>query len=72
MKETNQTLRGRALLGPYLQEFHYKAHRNDKLTPTQAVMSEWLRRLTRNQLGSSRAGSNPAYCDTFNHKLNFN
>ena len=23
-------------------------------------MAEWLRRLTRNQLGSSRAGSNPA------------
>ena len=25
-----------------------------------AVMAEWLRRLTRNQLGSARAGSNPA------------
>ena len=24
------------------------------------TMAEWLRRLTRNQLGSSRAGSNPA------------
>ena len=23
-------------------------------------LSEWLRRLTRNQLGSARAGSNPA------------
>ena len=25
----------------------------------QAVMAEWLRRLTRNQMGSSRVGSNP-------------
>ena len=29
----------------------------------QAAMAEWLRRLTRNQMGSSRAGSNPAGCD---------
>ena len=28
-----------------------------------AAMAEWLRRLTRNQVGSSRAGSNPAGCD---------
>ena len=28
-----------------------------------AVMSEWLRRLTRNQLGSARVGSNPADCE---------
>ena len=26
-------------------------------------MAEWLRRLTRNQMGSSRAGSNPAGCE---------
>ena len=26
-------------------------------------MAEWLRRLTRNQMGSSRAGSNPADCE---------
>ncbi len=25
----------------------------------QAAMAEWLRRLTRNQMGSSRVGSNP-------------
>ena len=25
-----------------------------------AELAEWLRRLTRNQLGSARAGSNPA------------
>ncbi len=30
-----------------------------------AVVAEWLRRLTRNQLGSARAGSNPADCVTF-------
>ena len=28
-------------------------------------MAEWLRRLTRNQMVSSRAGSNPADCDDF-------
>ena len=32
---------------------------------SRAVMSEWLRRLTRNQLGSARAGSNPADCGAF-------
>ena len=32
---------------------------------SQAVMAEWLRRLTRNQMGSSRAGSNPADCEFF-------
>ncbi len=26
-------------------------------------MAEWLRRLTRNQMGSPRAGSNPAGCE---------
>ena len=26
----------------------------------EAAMAEWLRRLTRNQMGSSRVGSNPA------------
>ena len=30
-----------------------------------AVMAEWLRRLTRNQMGSSRVGSNPADCENF-------
>ena len=29
---------------------------------TLAVMAEWLRRQTRNLLGSARAGSNPADC----------
>ena len=28
-----------------------------------AIVAEWLRRLTRNQLGSPRAGSSPADCD---------
>ena len=28
-----------------------------------AVIAEWLRRLTRNQMGCSRAGSNPADCE---------
>ena len=32
----------------------------DILIPSQVVVAEWLRRLTRNQLGSARAGSNPA------------
>ena len=30
-----------------------------------AVVAEWLRRLTRNQMGFSRAGSNPAGCVVF-------
>ena len=31
----------------------------------QAVVAEWLRRLTRNQMGIARAGSNPADCEYF-------
>ena len=30
-----------------------------------AVVAEWLRRLTRNQMGYARAGSNPAACGNF-------
>ena len=30
-----------------------------------AAVAEWLRRLTRNQMGSARAGSNPARCEIF-------
>ena len=29
------------------------------------VMAEWLRRLTRNQMGSPRTGSNPVGCEFF-------
>ncbi|KRZ15810.1 hypothetical protein T11_5432 [Trichinella zimbabwensis] len=28
-----------------------------------AAVAEWLRRLTRNQLGSARTGSNPVCCE---------
>ena len=35
------------------------------MATVQAVVAEWLRRLTRNQLGSPRAGSNPAHCVFF-------
>jgi hypothetical protein len=31
--------------------------------PLIAAMAEWLRRLTRNQMGSSRVGSNPTRSD---------
>ena len=31
----------------------------------QAVMAEWLRRLTRNQMGYSRVGSNPTHSEIF-------
>ena len=31
----------------------------------QAAMAEWLRRLTRNQMGSSRVGSNPTRSGAF-------
>jgi hypothetical protein len=34
-----------------------------------AVVAEWLRRLTRNQIPSGSAGSNPADCEFFS-KLN--
>ena len=32
-----------------------------------AVVAEWLRRLTRNQIPSGSAGSNPADCEFFSH-----
>ena len=32
---------------------------------TAALLAEWLRRLTRNQLGASRVGSSPAECAFF-------
>ena len=38
----------------------------------KAVVAEWLRRWTRNPMGSARAGSNPAGCEMFfndNEKL---
>ena len=31
----------------------------------RALMAEWLRRVIRNHLGSSRAGSNPVQCALF-------
>ena len=34
-----------------------------------AVVAEWLRRLTRNQIPSGSAGSNPADCERFFTKL---
>ena len=38
-----------------------------------AAMAEWLRRLTRNQMGSSRVGSNPTRSDPagFSFDLHF-
>ena len=42
----------------------------DDSTPCKrsAAMAEWLRRLTRNQMGSSRVGSNPTRSGLFaNH-----
>ena len=37
-----------------------------------AVVAEWLRRLTRNQLGSPRTGSNPVGCEIlFSNSINF-
>ena len=32
---------------------------------SQAVVAEWLRRLTRNQFPSGSAGSNPADCENY-------
>uniref|UniRef100_A0A0K0CYM3 EB domain-containing protein n=1 Tax=Angiostrongylus cantonensis TaxID=6313 RepID=A0A0K0CYM3_ANGCA len=41
------------------------------LEKKSAAMFEWLRRLTRNQLGSDREGSNPARCEYFAEVLVF-
>ena len=40
-------------------------HHNRASILLQAAMAEWLRRLTRNQMGSSRVGSNPTRSDMF-------
>ena len=37
-----------------------------------ALVAEWLRRLTRNQMGSARAGSNPAGCEFFSQSGELN
>ena len=39
--------------------FSYKKQSQRYFILRQAAMAEWLRRLTRNQMGSSRVGSNP-------------
>ena len=36
---------------------------------TAAVVAEWLRRLTRNQIPSGSAGSNPADCENFYFRI---
>ena len=51
------------LLLSYLQETNLKSNKIVNLQ--EAVVAEWLRRLTRNQLGYARAGSNPADCERF-------
>ena len=38
---------------------------HDQLNVSSAVVAEWLRRLTRNQLRSPCTGSNPVNCDFF-------
>ena len=38
---------------------------------TSAVLSEWLRSLTRNQMGSARAGSNPVARDVLTQNEEF-
>ena len=35
--------------------------------PYRAVVAEWLRRLTRNQIPSGSVGSNPTDCEIFSH-----
>ena len=39
--------------------------------PTEDTVSEWLRRWTRNPLGSARRGSNPLGVDFLDVKLQF-
>ena len=43
--------------GPY-NDVYFNVQINDG---SRAVMAEWLRRWTRNPMGSPRAGSNPAH-----------
>ena len=45
--------------------------KSTKFSMPAAVVAEWLRRLTRNQMGFSRAGSNPAGCGHFCLQYNF-
>ena len=37
-------------------------HPSQKMVVSLAVVAEWLRRWTRNPLGSARTGSNPVDC----------
>ena len=39
-----------------------------KQTVCAAVMAEWLRRLTRNQIPSGSVGSSPTDCETFSYE----
>ncbi|KRX67689.1 hypothetical protein T09_105 [Trichinella sp. T9] len=41
------------------------AKQSYKIRSVVAAVAEWLRRLTRNQLGSARTGSNPVCCVRF-------
>ena len=50
----------RASLCIHLQVQIHKFVTNTKVV---ALMAEWLRRWTRNPMGSARAGSNPAQCE---------
>ena len=45
--------------------FRHSPHVNSSTYLFMAVVAEWLRRWTRNPLGSARAGSNPADCACF-------
>lgn len=50
----------------YVNDSLYQLYINDKSQYVLVVsMSEWLRSLTRNQMGSARAGSNPAADDFY-------
>ena len=61
MKAVNEMVRKSTLAG--FDQCHYRLR--------QAAMAEWLRRLTRNQMGSSRVGSNPTRSVEFSNLLAF-
>ena len=55
---------GWALLMSTIWTFRSNFLQNER-TNVSAAMAEWLRRLTRNQMGSSRVGSNPTRSGAF-------
>ena len=48
-----------------VREYFFRLARISSYSCCAAVMAEWLRRLTRNQIPSGSVGSSPTDCETF-------